>query len=193
MTQSTGWTSTLHEYQTYTLPWEEFRKVPFSEFADRWVQGEYRDVLANSPNRATFEQKFKLYGLGMEILQARYAFFSKLLTGDTDLRATYQSEIGTGDLEKRLLFALHYVFVRAARVLRSYNDMIGNYPEYLKRLQTLVEKGVSDCRTVQVCVCAGAKEPYISSCLSFDNSVLLPYKPRAPRLATQADIDKLFG
>jgi hypothetical protein len=192
MTQGTGWMSTLHDYQTYTLPWEEFRKVTFAEFAERMVDGEFREILAKSPNRGAFEEKFKLYGVGMEVLQARYAFFSKLLTGDTALLAQHGAEVGTGDLEKRLLFALHYVFVRSARVLRTYNDLLGNYPEYLKKLQAMVEKGANDCRAIQVCICEGAKVPYTASCLSFDNSVLLPYKAAPLKLATQSDIDKLF-
>ena len=193
MTQGTGWMTTLHDYQTYTLPWEEFRKVTFQEFSEQMVDGEFREILAKSPNRPAFEQKFTLYGVGMDVLQARYAFFSKLLTGDAALLAKHKEEIGSGDLEKRLLFALHYVFVRAARVLRTYNDLLGNYPEYIKKLQVMVEKGSSDCRAIQVCICQGSKPPYTSSCLTFDNSVLLPYRPSAPKLATQADIDKLFG
>jgi hypothetical protein len=193
MTQEPALLATVHDFQNYTLPWEEFRKIAFAEFAGRYVIGEFREILANSPNRGAFEHKFTLYGTAMEVLQARYAFFSRLMTGDAGLLAKHRSALGTGDLEKRLLFALHYVFVRATRVLRTYNDMLGNYPEYLKRVQSLLEAGAGDCRTVQVCVCSGAQEPYTASCLPFDNTVLLPYKAHAPKLATQADIDKLFG
>jgi hypothetical protein len=193
MTQDPGWMATLHDFQNYMLPWEEFRKITFAEFAEKYVIGEFHEILANSPNRGVFEQKFKLYGVAMDVLQSRYAFFSGLLTGDKGLLAKHQAAVGTGDLEKRLLFALHFIYVRAARVLRTYNDMLGNYPEYLKRIQSLIEHGASDCRTVQVCVCSGAKEPYTASCLPFDNTVLLPFKAQAAKLATQADIDKLFG
>lgn len=185
--------STLTDFQSYTLPWEEFRNITFAQFAEQMVNGEFHEILATSPNRAAFEQKFALYGKGMEVLKARYSFFSLLLTGDKALLAQHQAVTGTGDLEKRLLFALHYVFVRAARVLRTYNDMLGNYPEYIKRLQSAVEKGSTDCRTIQVCICEGSKPPYMSSCLHMDNSILLPFKAQAPKLSTQADIDKLFG
>ena len=193
MTHEAGWMATLHDFQNYTLPWEEFRKIPFAEFAEQYVIGEFHEILANSPNRGAFEQKFKLYGVAMEVLQARYGFFSKLVTGDAGLLARHQSAVGTGDLEKRLLFALHFVFVRAARILRTYNDMLGNYPEYLKNLASLAIPKDGGCHTVQVCVCDGAKEPYTASCLPHDTTVLLPFKAQAPKLATQADIDKLFG
>ncbi len=194
MRQGTGWISSLSDYHNYTLPWEEFRKITFQEFAEHMVDGEFRDILVNSSNRGAFEQKFRLYGRGMEVLEKRYAFFSKLLRGDPALLKLHLDEIGAGDLEKRLLFALHYVFVRGARVLRTYNDMLGNYPEYIRKLQAMVDRPGSDCRAVQVCMCKGGIEPYASSCLALDNSILLPYKPKtAPKLATQADIDKLFG
>jgi hypothetical protein len=194
MSQGTGWMTTLADYQNYSLPWEEFRKVTFREFAEQLVDGEFREILTNSPNRGAFEQKFRLYGLGMQVLETRYAFFSKLLHGDPALLKLHQDEIGTGDLEKRLLFALHYLFVRGARVLRTYNDMLGNYPEYIKKLQAMVDKPGNDCRAIQVCICKGGIEPFTSSCLALDNSILLPFRPKSgPKLATQADIDKLFG
>lgn len=194
MTLGTGWISTLSDYQNYTLPWEEFRKITFQEFAEHLVDGEFRKILVSSPNKAALEQKFRLYGRGMQVLETRYAFFSRLLAGDAETLKLHQGEIGAGDLEKRLLFALHYIFVRGARVLRTYNDLLGNYPEYIRKLQAMAERPGNDCRAVQVCMCKGGVEPFTASCLSLDNSVLLPYRPKtAPKLATQADIDKLFG
>ena len=193
MNLGTGGMISVQDYQNYTLPWDAFSKISIQEFATHLVDGEFRGFLANSPNRPVFEQQFGLYGLGMRVLENRYNFFSRLLRGEAELLEIYKIEVGTGDLEKRLLFALHSIFVCGARVLRTYDDMLGNYPEYIKQRQAPANRPGSDCRSVQVCRCQGGAEPFTSYCLSLDDSILLPFQAQLKKPVTQADIDKLFG
>jgi hypothetical protein len=183
----------LSDFLSYSLPWEQFRKVDLQEFFALVGKTEFYDIIIKSQHKEAFEAKFLLYARGMQVLQARYDFFSKLLEGDDKLWNSHGTAIGGGDLRKRLMFAMHHCFARGRRVLRTYNDLLGNYPEYLRRVGDMLRKSDSDCRTVTVCLCKGGQPPYMDSCLLPDLSVLLPHRAAKAGPASQQDIDKLFG
>lgn len=182
-----------NEFLSYGLPWENFRKVELQEFFAMIGKTEFYDVIIKSQHKEAFEAKFLLYARAMQVLRDRYDFFAKLLEGNDPLWTSYGAAIGGGDLRKRLLFAMHHCFARGRRLLKTYNDLLGNYPEYLRRVGDMLRKGDSDCHTVTVCLCKGAKPPYMSSCMSPDLTILLPHRAGAVGPATQKDIDRLFG
>ncbi|HEX7928840.1 MAG TPA: hypothetical protein VF678_14685 [bacterium] len=183
----------LSEFLSYGMPWESFRTVDLQEFFAMIGKTEYYDVIIKSQHKAAFEEKFLLYARGMQVLHDRYEFFSKLLEGNDQLWQSYGTAIGGGDLRKRLLFSMHHCFARGRRLLRTYNDLLGNYPEYLRRVGEMLSRKDSDCRGVTVCLCKGAKPPFMSSCMSPDLTILLPHRAGGAGPATQKDIDKLFG
>lgn len=180
------------DYLHYSLPWESFRKITLEDFLALTGKSEFYDIIIKSQYKDAIEEKFLLFGRSMQVLEARYQFFTRVLEGDADLWAKHGAQLGERDLSKRLLFALHHIYIRARRVLRTYNDLLGNYPEYINRVREMMHKG-DDCKSVQVCLCKGAAVPYMESCLQLDPTVLQAYKGGAKTIKNQADIDNLFG
>ncbi len=182
------------DFLSYSLPWEQFRKVELQDFFAMVGKTEFYDIILKSQHKEAFEAKFLLYSRGMGVLQARYEFFAKMLEGDDKLWTSYGGVVGGGDLHKRLMFACHHCFARGRRLLRVYNDLLGNYPEYLRRVGDMLRHSETECRTVTVCLCKGAQPPYMASCLQPDLTVMLPHRPgMSSGPSTQQDIDKLFG
>jgi hypothetical protein len=181
-----------NDYLHYSLPWESFRKITLEDFLALAGKSEFYDIIIKSQYKDSIEEKFMLFGRAMVVLEARYSFYTKLLEGDADLFAKYGAQLGENDLSKRLLFALHHIYIRARRVLRTYNDLLGNYPEYINRVREMMHKG-DDCKSVQVCLCKGGTAPYMESCLQLDPTVLQGFKSGQKTIKSQADIDALFG
>lgn len=180
----------------YHLPWESFPRVNAEEFLDILAIGEGEAILT-SPHRPDFERRLRIYGAAMATLGARYGLFLGLLEGDEGLRMRHGPAVGEDDLTKRLLFAMHHCFLRGRDILRAYNDLIGNAPEYLLRGPRQLLPSDNDCRAVQVCLCDAAVAPHTVSCLAADVTVLLPPRRAGPLAtaarASQQDIDALFG
>jgi hypothetical protein len=180
------------DYLHYALPWESFRKISLEEFLALAGKSEFYDIIIKSQYRDAIEEKFMLFGGAMRVLEARYQFFTRAMEGDAELWAKHGAALGERELSKRLLFAMHHIYIRARRVLRTYNDLLGNYPEYINRVREMINKG-DDCKSVQVCMCKGAQEPFMESCLQLDATVLQPFKGAQKLIKNQADIDALFG
>jgi hypothetical protein len=181
-----------NDYLHYSLPWESFRKVTLEDFLALAGKSEFYDIIIKSQYKDAIEAKFMLFGMAMQVLEARYQFFTRVLEGDGDLWTKHGAQIGEGERTKRLLFAMHHIYIRARRVLRTYNDLLGNYPEYINRVREMINKG-DDCKSVQVCLCKGSKVPYMESCLQLDPTVLQPFKGTQKLIKSQSDIDALFG
>ena len=180
------------DYLHYSLPWEGFRKITLEDFLALAGKSEFYDIIIKSQYKNAIEEKFLLFGKAMHVMESRYTFLGKLLEGDADLWGKYGSAVGEKDLPKRALYAMHHIYIRARRVLRTYNDLLGNYPEYINRVREMIAKA-DDCRSVQVCLCKGSAEPYMESCLQLDPTVLQPFKGAQKIIKNQADIDALFG
>lgn len=183
-------------FLTYALPWESFTPVEPDEFIEILAIGD-GDAVAKSPHRPDFERRLRIYSEAMDVLGKRYAFYLDLLQGNQDIRTRHGTSVGETDQAKRLLFAMHNCYVRGKELLRIYNDLIGNAPEYLIHGPATLLASDNDCRATQVCLCNGAVPPYIRSCLVGDITVVLPARgagAHAPAgRATQAEIDALFG
>ncbi|HEX7928841.1 MAG TPA: hypothetical protein VF678_14690 [bacterium] len=186
----------LAGFLTYALPWESFTRVDPEEFIDIVAIGD-GDAVTKSPHRPDFERRLRIYSEAMQVLGLRYQLYMDLLQGDVDVHARHGAAVGDVDQAKRLLFAMHNCYTRGKEILRLYNDLLGNAPEYLIRGPTHLLSSDNDCRATQVCLCNGAVPPFIRSCLPADATVLMPVravgKAPASGRASQADIDALFG
>lgn len=180
------------DYLHYTLPWEGFRRISLEDFLTLAGKSEFYDIIIKSQYKGVIEEKFLLYGKAMTVLESRYGFFARVLQHDKDVLAAHGAALGDKETAKRILYAMHHVYIRARRMLRTYNDLLGNYPEYINRVREML-RTAGDCKSVQVCLCKGAEEPYMESCLPLDPTVLQPFKAAQKLLKSQADIDKLFG
>ncbi len=181
-----------NDYLHYSLPWESFRRINLEDFLALAGKSEFYDIIIKSQYKDQIEAKFLLFGRAMQVLEARYQFFNKVVEGDPAVMGKYGAALGDKELSKRGLFALHHIYIRARRVLRTYNDLLGNYPEYINRVREMMAKS-DDCKSVQVCLCKGAEAPYMDSCLQLDATVLQPFKGAQKMIKGQADIDALFG
>jgi hypothetical protein len=183
-------------FLTYAMPWESFTPVDPEEFLDILAIGD-GDAIVQSPHRPDFERRVRIYSEAMSVLRMRYDLYLQLLQGEVDAHKQHGGALGDMDQDKRLLFAMHNCYQRAKELLRVYNDLLGNAPEYLLRGPAQLLASDNDCRAVQVCLCNGAVPPYIRSCLVADLTVLLtPRAASAPSpsgRASQKDIDALFG
>src|SRR5262249_7700862 len=120
----------LAGFLTYALPWESFTAVDPEEFLDILAIGD-GDAILKSPHRADYERRLRIYTEAMSVLRNRYDLYLALLQGDPDLHARYGAAIGEVDQAKRLLFAMHNCYTRGKEILRTYNDLAGNAPEYI--------------------------------------------------------------
>ncbi len=186
----------LSGFLTYSLPWEAFPRIDVEEFLEILAIGD-GDAILESAHRPDFERRLRLYSAAMDTLRARYGLFAGLLAEDPALHARFGSVVGESDLTQRLLFAMHNCFMRGREILRAYNDLLGNAPEYLLRGPTHLLASDNDCRAVQVCICDAVVAPHSASCLTADVTVLLPArtldKAPPPARASQQDIDALFS
>jgi hypothetical protein len=186
----------LAGFLTYAMPWESFTRVDPAEFIEILAIGD-GDRVAKSPHRPDFERRVRIYSEAMQVLGTRYALYADLLQGDTAAQARHGTAVGAVDRPQRLLFAMHNCYARGKEILRLYNDLLGNAPEYLVRGPTQLPASDNDCRATQVCLCNGSVPPFIRSCLAADATVLMPIRAegKAPPSgrASQADIDALFG
>lgn len=149
-----------------------------------------------------FVKRCEPFYKAITLLQERYNFYLRVLARDPQIMERFEKEMGLDDLNERIVFAMHHCLVYGQKLAKTLKEIIGNFlmealERPLEELSVDYSEPSTICQKTGICVCAGAKPPYMQSCLVGDLSGLMRDKASQNQVWDQASkaLDQLdlFG
>jgi len=135
-----------------------------------------------------FEKQHSLYAHAMRLLNHKYEFYIKILGRDPVVMEQYSSKIGNVKLNERVAYSMHHCYIECDRLVDRLSKFIKNFPAMcLEKEETVYNferPPASNCERLGVCICSGAKKPYMDSCVG-DLTVLLRDAKKAKGLLVE--------